>query len=137
MASSLDGGQLRRSSQRKITNVAKQNKKAPGGGIFGLARRPRSYNNNRPSLVDMAACEVLERFRVSTLARAYTVAGGRTSGRIGEKYSKKLPAVSGNSGKCSSIVIVLVFYMFEKCMFEIAYNRSKNLKKLLFPCYLK
>ena len=65
------------------------------------------------------------------------MAGGQTLGRIGEKYSKKQPAVSGNSGKCSSIVIVVVFYMFEKCMFEIAYNRSKNLKKLLFPCYLK
>lgn len=48
-----------------------------------------------------------------TLARAYTVAGGRTSGRIREKYSKKLPAVSGNSGKGSTIVIVVVFYMFE------------------------
>jgi len=37
---------------------------AAGGGIFGLARRPRSYNNI-PILVDMAACEVLERFRLS------------------------------------------------------------------------
>lgn len=128
MSSSLDGGQLRRSSQRKITNVAKQNKKAHRGGIFGWATRPRSYNINRPSLVDMAACEVLERFRLSTLARAYTVAGGQTSGRIGEKYSKKLPAVSGNSGKGSTIVIVVVFYMFEKCVFAIAYNRYINLK---------
>ena len=41
-----------------------QNKMAIGGGIFGLARRPRSYNN-RPSLVDMADCEVLERLRLS------------------------------------------------------------------------
>ena len=37
---------------------------AAGGGIFGLARRPRSYNN-RPILADMADCEVLERFRLS------------------------------------------------------------------------
>ena len=41
------------------------------------------------------------------------MAGGRTSGRIGEKYSKKLPAVSGNLGKGSTIVIDVVFYMFE------------------------
>ena len=85
----------------------------------------------------MAACEVLERFRVSTLARAYTVAGGRTSRRIGEKYSKKLPAVSGNSGKCSTIVIIVVFYIFEKCVFAIAYNRYINVLLLLFSCYLK
>ena len=37
---------------------------AAGGGIFGLARRPRSYNN-RPILDKMADCEVLERFRLS------------------------------------------------------------------------
>ena len=48
----------------KITNVEKQNRMVAGGGIFGLARRPRSYNN-RPSLVDMAECEVLERFQLS------------------------------------------------------------------------
>ena len=67
------------------------------------------------------------------------MAGRRTSGRIGEKYSKKLPAVSGNSGiiKCSTIVIVVVFYMFEKHVFAIAYNRYINLKLLLFSFYLK
>ena len=34
---------------------------AAGGGIFGLVRRSRSYDN-RSSLADMADCEVLERF---------------------------------------------------------------------------
>lgn len=37
---------------------------AAGGGIFGLARRPRSYNTG-PILADMADCEVLERFQLS------------------------------------------------------------------------
>lgn len=54
----LDGIQFGWGTIEKITNAAKQNKKAAGGGIFGLATRPRSYNNNIPSLVDMAACEV-------------------------------------------------------------------------------
>ena len=40
-----------------------------------------------------------------------------------------------SSDRC--IVIVVVFYMFEKCVFTIAYKRYINLKLLLFACYLK
>ena len=37
---------------------------AAGGGLFGLVRRPRSYQR-RPILADMVDCEVIERFRLS------------------------------------------------------------------------
>ena len=72
---------------------------AAGGRIFGLARRPRSYNN-RPILDKMADCEVLERFRLSRAHIKWLVDEL-------EEYSEKLPAVSGNSGNLN-VVLLLV-----------------------------
>jgi len=64
------------------------------------------------------------------------VAGGRTWGGIGEEYSEKLPAISGNS-VISSTIVSVVFYMFEKRVFAIAFKHYINLKLLLFSRCLK
>ena len=96
----------------KIANVATHNKMAARGEIFGLVRRPRSYNNI-PSLDDMADFEVLERFwLLRKCIQGLDFRNFRTSGRIGEKYSKKLPAVSRKSGKCSTHELFLFLFFF-------------------------
>ena len=52
-------------TSRKVTGKTLNNKMAAGGGLFGLVRRPRSYQR-RPILADMADCEVIERIQAFT-----------------------------------------------------------------------
>ena len=104
---------------------------AAAGGIFGLARGPRSYN--RPILADMADFGVLERFRLSRARIQWLME------EIGDELERNTARSCPLSPETqvNVVVIVVVFHMFEKRVFAIACKRYINFKLLLFSCYLK